>query len=423
MNATDVQPTRLERAKQKVRDLLALRAGSRTALIAYAGSAHLVLPFSDDASIFETFLAALAPDVMPAEGKEPALALALAEELLAEETEAGSILFLTDGIAAQHAPSFRAHADRTRDEVLVLAVGTREGGPVKDADGRYETDASGRRIVATLDLAGLETLSREAGAFVAGVTADDADVARLQRRVQSNLKRVQREDETTRWKDAGYWLVFPVALLGLLWFRRGWTVRWSAALIALGFGNGCAPTGDLWWTADQQGQRAFERAEYADAAGHFEDFLWQGVALYRAGETESAIDAFARVTAPEADYNLGNAYATLGRWEEALASYDAALAARPDWTEAQENRAAMLAMLEAPEEEDDDAPAGDPTFKADQVEFSEKGEKGKRGEVEMDLLSDEQLSEMWMRRLSTTPADFLRFRFAMERAASEEAES
>ncbi|MEE8525522.1 MAG: VWA domain-containing protein [Thermoanaerobaculia bacterium] len=227
MNAVDVQPTRLERAKQKVRDLLALRTGARSALIAYAGSAHTVLPLCDDPTVFETFLAALGSDLMPVAGKAPARALALAEELLADETVPGSILFLTDGIAAEQVPAFVDHGQRSDDEVLVLAVGTRDGGPVRQGESGFETDASGRRIMATLDVEGLRTLESEAGVFVAGVTVDEADVGRIQRRVQSHLRAVQQQDETARWKDQGYWLTVPVAFLCLLWFRKGWTVRWG----------------------------------------------------------------------------------------------------------------------------------------------------------------------------------------------------
>ncbi|UCF69659.1 MAG: VWA domain-containing protein, partial [Acidobacteriota bacterium] len=336
MNAIDVQPTRLERAKQKVRDLLALRTGARSALIAYAGSAHVVLPLCDDASVFDTFLAGLESEVMPVAGKEPTRALALAEELLADEPTAGSILFLTDGIAEEHASTFADHAQRTDDEALVLAVGTREGGPIRIGENRFRTDASGRRAVATLDIEGLQAVEAQADVFVAGVTVDDADVGRIQRRVQSHLREVQQQDETARWKDEGYWFVVPVALLGLLWFRRGWTIRWSAvALVAIVL-TGCAPSGradfqfvDLWWTADQQGRQQFERENYAKAAARFEDVMWKGVASYRAGEFEQAADAFARLATPKASFNLGNAYAMLGRYEEAITAYEAALADRP----------------------------------------------------------------------------------------------
>ena len=61
MDASDVQPTRLEAAKHKLHDLTARRSGARTALIAYAGSAHLVLPATDDPALLDSFIQALAP--------------------------------------------------------------------------------------------------------------------------------------------------------------------------------------------------------------------------------------------------------------------------------------------------------------------------------------------------------------------------
>ena len=58
MLVQDIQPSRLERAQQKARDILAGRRGARTGLLAYAGSAHVVLPLCDDPSVFEEFLRA-----------------------------------------------------------------------------------------------------------------------------------------------------------------------------------------------------------------------------------------------------------------------------------------------------------------------------------------------------------------------------
>jgi len=228
MDTIDVQPTRLERAKQKVRDLLALRSGARTGLLAYAGSAHMVLPLTDDRSFFETYLAALETGIMPAAGKDPTAALALAEQMLEPDEVPGSILFITDGIAADNRPAFTEHQATSADELLVLGVGTSEGGPIRAGESGFATDSSGRRITARLDRKGLEQLGREAGVFVATVTLDDRDVERIQRRIQSHLESVREEDESARWRDIGYYLVFPVALLGMLWFRRGWTVEWRS---------------------------------------------------------------------------------------------------------------------------------------------------------------------------------------------------
>ena len=145
--------------------------------------------------------------------------------------------------------------------------------------------------------------------------------------------------------------------------------------------------------------------------------MWKGAAHYRGGDFEQAADRFARLATAEASFNLGNAYVMLGRYEEALAGYQAALADRPAWAEAIDNRdavSALLAQQQEPPEEDQES--GDPSFDPDEIKFDDKAEKGKTGEIEMSQLTDEQLAEMWLRRLQTSPAGFLRQRFAMEAA-------
>ncbi len=226
MDAVDVQPTRLLRGEQKIRDLLALRPGARTGLIAYAGSAHLVLPLTDDAKVVEMYLVSLETGLMPVAGKDPGKALKLAEEMLAKETAAGTILFVTNGIAEKYAPAFAEHKKASRHQVLVLAVGTSKGGPVRSGKDRYLTDARGQRVISTLDRAGLEALERQAGTYVVGATLDDRDLQKLIRQVNTHLKSVQAVDERVPWEDYGYYLVFLVLPLSLIWFRKGWTVRW-----------------------------------------------------------------------------------------------------------------------------------------------------------------------------------------------------
>jgi Ca-activated chloride channel family protein len=207
----------------------------------------------------------------------------------------------------------------------------------------------------------------------------------------------------------------------------GRIVAWaSLAILAgvVGCSSTAAPTrfADLWWTADQQGRRLLEQGEPGRAAERFEDPMWKGVAYYREGDFEQAADWFGRVATPEAAFNLGNANALLGRYEEALAAYDAALAERPAWPQAIENRetvAALIAQrLELPE---DEQATGEPSLDPDEIRFDEKGEKGQVGEIQQSALTDEQLAEMWLRRLQTSPGDFLRQRFALE-AASEVAQ-
>jgi Ca-activated chloride channel family protein len=431
MDAIDVAPTRLERAKQKIRDVLARRRGARTALLAYAGTAHVVLPLTDDPSVLETFVTDLATDLMPVPGNEPVRALRLAETMLEKEETPGTILFFTDGIPAEAADAFVAHRDGSGDgdSVMALAFGTSEGGPVRLPDDRFATDAAGRRIVARLDREGLETLADRAGVWVGSATVDQADVDRIDRRMERHLRSAREDDPGARWSDAGYWLSWPVALLALLWFRKGWTVRWGTVVLVGLLLTAGAPASadaaelrfaDLWLTPDQQGRYWMERDEPAKAAERFADPMWKGVACYRAGDWENAILQFARVDTAEGWFNLGNAYARSGNNEEAIKAYDEALARRPGWTEAEENRALVVSLIPPPEPESDEEQQGDPHYAPDEIELDEKGKKGKEGEVQQEMLTDEQKAEMWLRRLQATPADFLRRKFAAQAAEAGE---
>jgi len=415
MDAIDVSPSRVERAKLKVHDLLALRPGGRTALFAYAGSAHMVLPLTDDANLLRTYVDALATGLMPVAGKDTARALRTIDEALAREETPGTILFLTDGVEPGATDALAKHDGR--NQILVLGIGTEEGGPVKTGAGSFLDDASGRRVVAKLDADALRKLGRASDVEVATVTPDDTDVRWIARRVHTHLAQ-KTTDEQARWQDEGWWLTIPIALCGALWFRRGWTVRWvGGVLLSLGLAL-AAPVPahaagswfvDLWLTPDQQGRLAYERGDDAAAAELFTDPGWRGVALYRAGRYDEALTSFARVDSPESDFDQGNALAHLGKLDAAAERYRAALARRPDWPEAQANLA-LVENLSAQKKKDDEQEAEEPSEKPDQVQFDEQGKKGKRGQVD----AAAQAAEMWMRGIQTTPAQLLARKFALE---------
>src|SRR5262245_5897285 len=149
MDATDVAPTRLERAVHKVHDLAAARAGARIGLIVYAGTAHLVLPPTDDPALLGLYLDALSTDLMPVAGRAADAALALGDDLLASDAVPGTIVFVSDGVDAAIVDAFGKRARASRNQVLVLAVGTPEGGPLRGPDGGVRSDASGRPLSGT----------------------------------------------------------------------------------------------------------------------------------------------------------------------------------------------------------------------------------------------------------------------------------
>lgn len=60
-----------------------------------------------------------------------------------------------------------------------------------------------------------------------GASTDDRDVRQINRRIDASLKTVQADDDRIPWEDAGYYGCFVALPLALVWFRRGWTVRWQ----------------------------------------------------------------------------------------------------------------------------------------------------------------------------------------------------
>jgi len=419
MDAIDVDPTRLERAKLKLKDLLKLRRGSQTALFAYAGTAHLVVPLTTDEDLFELYLDSLSTSLMPRKGKDTPAALTQMEDLLQRESVPGTILFVTDGVEGRAVERLRTFVEKGEDEVLVLAVGTSRGGPVRLSENHFLNDSAGRRVFSKLDLGALKSL-KDIGIPVTTLTLDDDDIHWVQRRAQSHLQQVQEKNTQSRWIDEGYWLTIPVALLAVFWFRRGWSVRWSfstAMLIIFPFQVG-GPQHfrfiDLWLTPDQQGRYYFQKGDYKTAAERFEDPMWRGMALARAGDDAAAVDQFSMEDSAEAWYNQGNALAHLKKYPEAVAAYEQALSRRHPWLEAQENLELVRSLIPAKkpdkQEEEQELP---PDMKPDEMKFDEKGKQGQRKQLSIDPA---KMADIWMRNIQTSPADFLRRRFAIQAA-------
>ena len=180
MRTTDVPPDRLARSVQKIRDLLALRPGAKTSLIAYSGSAHVVMPLTSDANIINTFSAALDPKIMPVDGDAAPAAIEQAEKLLRDSGQAGSVLWITDAAPKDFRPG----------NVRVFA-------PLPD---------------------GTELRSLQAIGNVTAFTPDDADVKSL---ASQNFTTIAGPDTGSRWADSGYFILPAVLLASMLWFRRG----------------------------------------------------------------------------------------------------------------------------------------------------------------------------------------------------------
>jgi Ca-activated chloride channel family protein len=353
MLATDVAPNRLEHARRKLLDLLNARRDAQTALIVYAGSAHVLVPLSDDLSTSRNLLEAIKPSIMPVEGQRADLGVQRALELLDQaEQGQGRILLLTSQLSEAERRGIAQRLDNHSPQLLILGIGTRDGAPVKQENGDFLKDEQGAIRLSRLDGAGLRSFAADVGGLYRQARMDDLDLRNLG---LFDRPAVLRSNGTTQqldsWADQGHWLLLPLLLLAALAGRRGWLFCLPLCLMMAPQPGYAFEFQDLWLRRDQQGQALLEQQRPAQAARRFTDAQWQGMALYEAGDYEAAAERFAQGDSARDHYNRGNALARSGELEAALDAYEQALERQADLRPALENRALVEQLLrQAPTE-------------------------------------------------------------------------
>lgn len=367
MFAPDHSPNRLDLAKRKLRDILALREEGQTALVVYAGDAHTVTPLTDDVVTIESLVPSLSPNIMPLFGSKPVEAIELATGLL-DETDAsrGKVLLMTDGISGFDEELLITELFEDNDyELLIMGIGTEEGAPIRTNDGNFLTDESGSLIIPTLNKNVLQSLANRVNGRYHDIQLADSDLAYLltdyELLDEEQLSDVEEEFDV--WYEFGPWLLLLVLPIAALSFRRGWLF----GLVLITGSGMMLPSQqaqalewkDLWKTKDQQAAEAYANEEHSTAALLFESTDWQGAANYRAENYEAAIAAFSAIDSADGHYNRGNALALSGNYQEAIAAYDMALGLQTDHADAIQNKEIVEQLLEQEEAENGENQEGE----------------------------------------------------------------
>jgi Ca-activated chloride channel family protein len=359
MMAQDEKPSRFERARYKLVDILERSRDYQTALIGYAGEAFVAAPLTDDIGTVRNLVDALDPTTMPVAGNRAALAIEQAQELIKQAgLHNGDIILLADSVDDRAVAAARkAHAEGL--VVSVLGIGTAAGAPVPLTQGDFLKDDNGRVIVAKLDDAGLREVAEAGGGRYATLSVGSHDIDSLlidRNGVAANAGDANAAADlaaSTRWRDRGPWLLLLVLPLAAFAFRRGWLMTIAIAFALPSPRAGAATLQDLWLRPDQQAAAALAQGDAKQAAQVAKSPDWRGTASFRAGDYEAAAADYAKTQGADGAYNEGNALAKLGRYEEALAAYDRALEVAPDMDDAKANKAAIEEWLKrTPQQQD-----------------------------------------------------------------------
>jgi len=378
MRSTDIKPDRLTKAKFKAIDLATSLKDSDVGLVAYAGDAFTISPLTQDARNITALIPSLSPEIMPIPGSYPLLGLEKAQSLMQQAGYlSGQIYWITDGVEYEDITELKRFMRASPFNINILSVGTQAGAPIKMKDGSLLKDNSGNIVMPKVNESALDDLASLSGGIYQPVTANDMDIERLARQLQTTSKQDapnnQPESDLTGddWQEFGPYVVLLLLPICLFAFRKGATIALllpvtfilsvsapAPALANSAHTSKAAPLPDtpnnsgdnhppstlsnivnaVFKTNDQLASEAYQANDFDNAQQQFNDPQWRAASAYKAGDYETALKLFEEDTSAQGLYNQGNALAQLGQLDQAIEAYDKALKAEPNLENAKANK-------------------------------------------------------------------------------------
>jgi Ca-activated chloride channel family protein len=380
MDAQDLSPSRLTRARLKILDILERRKSGQTALVVYSSNAFTVTPLTTDADTVAALVNSLSTDIMPSRGSYPVAAINKGRQLLDQAGVGyGEVLLITDGGTSPAAEKAARDLYEAGYSLSVMGVGTSQGAPIPIAGGGFVTDRSGKIAVPKIESRELQSLAAAGHGRYAQLSTDDRDLNVLLSGVISSSSGSSAADEslvTDQWLEEGPWLLILLLPLAAFSFRRGWILVIGFAILPFAEPVYAFGWDDIWLTKDQQAQKQLTEGNAEDAAGLFKDPVWRAVANYRAGEYAGSAEGFAGQGDADNLYNLGNALARLGEFESAIGAYEEVLDIDPDNEDARYN---LKLLRQAQDQQQSESGQGQ-----NQDSSSQSGGEGQQSEGEGD---------------------------------------
>lgn len=404
MLAADIKPTRLDRAKREIIDLLSRMQGDRVGLTAFAGAAFLQCPLTLDYEAFHIFLNTLTPDSVPVGGTDLAGALQTSLDAFDPEVNAEkAVILITDGESTGGNPIAAAgKAAKAGVKVFCIGVGGAEGVPVPDKNGGFKKGANGQIVLTRLDEDTLKQMAVMTGGIYVRSVAGDMDLDIIyDREIRGKMDAATLTRNRKKvWEDRFQWFLgaailllliemmlpavrgnrlmprlFPVLLLPVLWLTIAGPA--SAASVA---------------DTVREGREAYARGDYEKALKHFIDaqlaepdnpelYYNIGNTYYKMGNYEAAREQYGNALAAgdaalksKTHFNLGNTAFRRKDYKEAVKQYETALKLTPEDRQARENLAFAHKVMQEQPKQSSQSSEGDNQEKSDQNKSGDQKE-------------------------------------------------
>ncbi len=195
MRAKDVVPSRLDRAKMMVENLVDNFTDDKIGLIVFAGDAFVQLPITSDYVSAKMFLSSIDPTMIQNQGTDLAGAISLASRSFTQQENVGkAIIVITDG--EDHEGGATEAAEDAKDKgrnIYILGVGSTKGAPIPDPQtGSYMIDNQGETVMSKLN----EDMCREVAKAGGGAYIHVENNSNAQRLLDEELSKLQHQEST-----------------------------------------------------------------------------------------------------------------------------------------------------------------------------------------------------------------------------------
>ncbi|MDP8232730.1 MAG: VWA domain-containing protein, partial [Candidatus Zophobacter franzmannii] len=218
MDATDISPSRIDRAKDQISLFIDQLNGDRVALIPFAGVAHVQCPLTDDYGAAQMFLNTLDTEFIPVYGTNVGAALKKATEVFPDDSKHKLVIRVSDGEDLEEKGLKLAEEMRKNGiTVYTLGIGSPEGSPIpisnENGTVEYVKDDNGEIVMSRLDTETLSKIAGTTGGRFYIITPKQTEIFEILRTIQGLEKNKYSSKMFKRFKDQYKWFVILVLLI------------------------------------------------------------------------------------------------------------------------------------------------------------------------------------------------------------------
>jgi len=221
MDALDIQPSRIERAKDQISLFIDQLKGDRIAIVAFAGRSFVQCPLTDDYGAAKLFLNLLDTETVPSYGTNIGSALEMALELFGEKEKHKVIVVASDGEDLEENSTEMAETIAKEGAIIyTLGIGSPEGStiPIKDKNGNveYAKDDEGNIVFSKLDISVLTQIAKAAQGRFFPITPHQSEIFEIMQSINSIEKKKFDSREFVRYKEQYHYFVIAALLIFLI---------------------------------------------------------------------------------------------------------------------------------------------------------------------------------------------------------------